>query len=245
LAAAQAAPYVILQNDRRMDGVEIRAKADGTVVLISAGGQQMEFTRGQYKQAVADRPPEMEQAQRAMQAQQYDAAIPLLRKVMDNLRFLGWDEKAGELLVDALAAKEDYKGALDVYEQMIRQRPDVLKDANFGWGYRRALLGAGQAARLEPMLKQLIESGSREDAARAQLMRGDIRAAQGQLEAAALDYLRTAYFFEAEKAVRPEALLKVAATLEKMRDARAKEWYQRLKMEFPGSPEAAAAAGKG
>jgi TolA-binding protein len=97
---------------------------------------------------------------------------------------------------------------------------------------------------LEPLLNKLIESGARGDAARAQIMRGDVRMAQNQVEAAALDYLRTVVLFESEQASQPEALLKTAQALEKLRDARAKEMYRTLAAKYPSSPQAAEARGK-
>ena len=94
------------------------------------------------------------------------------------------------------------------------------------------------------MLKDVIAKGSRSDAARAQIMRGDIKAAQNQVEAAALDYMRTVILFASERSVQPEALMKAAESFEKLRDSRAKDLYKKIVDEFPTSPQAAAARAK-
>jgi tetratricopeptide (TPR) repeat protein len=242
--AAPAAPYVVLKSGQQVPGVSIRAKADGSVVLTRADGQQLVLTRDQYTQAVADRPPEFDAGLKAVQGQKFDEAIPLLKKVVDEYKYLAWDERALVVLGRAYAGKKDHASAIAAYEELFRGNPAAEKEAAVMWGYLEALLGAGQAARLEPRLDQMIREGARPDAARAQMMRGDVKAAAGQLEAAALDYLRTVLFFKKEADVQPEAHLRVAETLEKMRDNRAKEWYRRLAEDFPGSPQAAAAKGK-
>ena len=77
-------------------------------------------------------------------------------------------------------------------------------------------------------------------------MRGDIQAAQNNLDQAVLDYLRTVVLFQDVKdpMIQGEAHYKAAQTLEALRDQRAKEIYQRLVKEFGSSPYAAQAQGK-
>ena len=78
----------------------------------------------------------------------------------------------------------------------------------------------------------------------AQIMRGDIRQAQGQIEGAVMDYLRTVVLYEAERDAQPEALYKAAEGLDKPRDPRARALYKKLTSEYPSSPYAAKASGK-
>jgi TolA-binding protein len=106
------------------------------------------------------------------------------------------------------------------------------------------LLDAKQFEKLEKSLAETIAAGSRADAARAQIMRGDIRAAQNQLELALQDYLRTVVLFKNERASQPEALLKAAQTLEKLRDNRAADMYRKIVEEYSSSPQAATARAK-
>ncbi len=244
VCAAQAVPRVYLKGGREIDGVSIRAKSDGTIVLTRSDGQQLTLSVEQYDRAEADRPPEYDEAIRLIQAKDYDKAIPLLRKVVDAMRFLTWDERALYAIAKAYEGKGQPADAVKAYEQLFAVNPAAEQGGEPMRGYFEALFAAGRQAVLEPKVDRVIRKGARPDAARAQILRGDMRAAAGRLEEAVLDYLRTVMFFARETAVQPSAYLKTAETLEKLRDNRAREWYKRLVEEFPDSPEAAAARGK-
>jgi tetratricopeptide (TPR) repeat protein len=237
------AAYVILANGTRVDGTSIRARSDGTVVLETAMGSQT-FARNQYSKAVADKPPEIDEASRLVGAQQFDQAIKLLEEVAAKFRFLDWDVHALKLLPQIYERKGDSAGAIQAYENLFRLQPRIGEESEVLFGYFGAMLKAQQYEKLDGRLDDVIAKGSRKDAARAQLLRGDLKAAQNQLEAAVLDYLRTAILFKAEAEVQPAALFKAAETLEKLRDNRAKEFYQRVVSEHPASPEAARARTK-
>ena len=241
---AQAAPRVVLKGGREVEGVSIRAKADGTIVLTRADGQQFTLTREQYVRAEADKPADFDRAVRLVQGKQYDEAIPLLRKIATELRFLTWDERALYALAKAYEGKGAPADAVKAYEELFQVNPEAEKGGEAMWGYFEALLATGREDKLAPRLDAIVREGTRPDAARAQIMRGDQKAKKGQFEEAVLDYLRTVMFYQREAAVLPAAYLKVASTLEKMRDNRAREWYKRLVEEFPESPEAASARDK-
>lgn len=242
--SASDAAYVILKNNTRKEAAAIRASADGKVILIGADGSRLELERGAYTQAVADKPATYDAAVAAVQSKKYDEAIPALQKIMTDLRFLEWDKAAGLALAKAYQGKGDFENMIRTYDGLMKDYPALETDADIGWAYREAILGAKQYARLEPMLTKLVGGESRADAARAQVMRGDINAAQGKPEVAIRDYLRTILFFERESAVMPLALLRAAQGLEKLRDPRAKDFYRRLAEEYGEAPEAAAAKGK-
>jgi TolA-binding protein len=121
---------------------------------------------------------------------------------------------------------------------MFVSSPKSKEEADIQQAYQRALLGAKQYDKLEGLLNTTIKTGSRLDAARALIARGDIRAAQGQLESAVLDYLRTAVLFESEKDAQPEALFKTAEALKALRDPRAAEFSKKLVDRYPNSPYA-------
>jgi len=238
-----AQAYVITTDGRRIDGTAIRARPDGTIILTTGTGQ-LEFSRDRVRQAVAPRPPEFDQAVRALQEKRYDDGIRLLQQVMRNLRFLSWDEQASKLLGRAHWEKGDREGAVRAFEEHLRMFPQAAQDTEWIWFYYEVLLQTQQFQKLEPILNKLVAEGSRRDAARAQIMRGDIRLARNELEAAVLDYLRAVMFYSSEKELMPGAMLRVARTLERMRDPRAKDWYRKVVEEYPQSPEAAEARGK-
>lgn len=230
------ASYVILSDGRRIEGTDIRARPDGTIVLTTARGP-VEFARGQYARAVADKPAEWDQAQQLFSRKQYDAAVKLLEGIARSYRWLDWDIQAQQMLARVQAAKGDFAAALAAYEQLFRSNPASQSDPELQWAYRQALLDAKQYDRLAPLLTDVIAKGSRADAARAQIMRGDVKMAQGQAEGAVMDYLRVVVFFGAERASQPEALFKAAEGLEKLRDPRAKDMYRKLAQDYPNTPQ--------
>ncbi len=235
--------YVVTTDGRRMEGTAIRARPDGTIILTTATGQ-LEFPRDRIRQAVAPRPPEFDQAMRALQEKRYDEGIKLLRDVIQKARFLTWDETASKLIGRAYVEKGDLPSAIKAFEDHLRMFPQAEQDSDWIWHYYNALLQAKEFAKLEPRLNKLVAEGARKDAARAQIMRGDVRLAANQLEAAVLDYLRAVMFYSSEKDLMPGAMLRTATTLERMRDSRAKDWYRRIVEEFPSAPEAAEARQK-
>lgn len=245
-ATAGAAPYVVLKNGDRKVGLTIRAKPNGEVTLSLTGGQMMILSKEQYVQAVADKPATFDAAVAAVQQKKFDEAVPALEKIMAETRYLEWDKAAGLQLAKAYEGKGDFANAIKTYETLLKDYPALETDpeAGVGWGMRNALLGAKQYSKLEPMLNKLISGENRTEAARATMMRGDVRADENKPEAAIRDYLRTVLFYAGEATVMPQALMKAGAALEKLRDPRAKEMFKRLVEEYPQSPEAAAARSK-
>lgn len=241
-APAQAA-YVELPNGTKVEGTDIRAKSDGEIVLTTAQGQRT-FSKGQYVRAVADKPADFDRARQLVAAKKADEALPILVEIVRKNRYLGWDVAAQQIVAQAQAVKGDHAAAALAYEELFRLDPEKKADPAIGWAHRQALLNAKQFDKLGPVLDDLIEKGSRADAAKAQTMRGDIKLAQGQVDGAVLDYLRTVVLFENEKEAQPEALFKAGEALEKLRDPRAKSMFEKLRTEYAASPFAAQAAGK-
>lgn len=243
LGTSVRAAYVITTQGQQIHGTDIRARPNGEIILTTPQGTRT-FYPGQYIKAVADRPPEMDQALKLLQAKQYDQAIKILEDIAVRFRFLDWDNQARLAIANAYSSKGDFVAAVNAFEKLFAANPKSREETDILWAYRKALLDAQQFDKLEQQLQTAIASGSRTDAARAQIMRGDIRMAQNQIELAAMDYLRTAILFESEKAVQPEALWKAGDALEKLRDPRAKEMYRKLVENYPNSAQAAQARAK-
>ena len=222
MATLADAAYVLLPNNTRIDGTDIRAKSDGEIILTTPQGQRS-FPKGQYLRAVADKPADFDKAKQLIAAKTYDEAVRILNDIVAKYRYLEWDNSARALLAQAHMAKGDAASAASEYEQILKNSPDAKNDASLQWSYRESLLVAKQFDKLQPILTELIEKGERSEAARAQIMRGDIRQAQGQVEGAVLDYLRTVVLYESEREAQPEALFKAAEGLDKLRDPRARE----------------------
>lgn len=239
-ACISQAAYVITVTGQRVDGSDIRAKSDGEIILTTVQGTRS-FYPGQYAKAVADKPAEIDKAAMLAESKQFDESLKLLEDVILRYRFLDWDNQARAMLPKIYMKKGDYVGAIGAYDKLFAASPKSKEDPELQWGYRRTLLDAKQYDKLEQQLSAVISAGSRTDAAKAQVMRGDAKLAQAQVESAAMDYLRTVILYASEKDVQPEALFKAADALEKLRDARAKEMFKKLVDEYPDSPEAATA----
>lgn len=239
---ARPASVTTIQG-QTIEGSDIRAKSDGEIILTTPQGTRT-FYKGQYTRAVADKPADFDRAKQLIEAGKYDEATKLLEDIVLRFRYLEWDSAALALMPQIYIRKGDYAGAVAAYEKLFAATPKSKEDADIQWAYRKALLDGKQYDKLSPLLNTVIGSGNRAEAARAQIMRGDLRMAQNQLEPAALDYLRTVVLFETEREAQPEALFKAADALEKLRDARAKDLYKKIVADFPNSPFAAQARAK-
>ncbi|HMP77589.1 MAG TPA: tetratricopeptide repeat protein [Kiritimatiellia bacterium] len=236
-------PFVILPNGNRVDGTAIRSRADGTVILTTGQGE-ITYARGQYQRAEAVRPPDFDRARQLAQQGKPDDAIRLLEQVATNFRFLHWDTQSRISIAQILASKGDHTAAVTAYERLFQASPELRRESAVLWGYLTAMVEAKQFDKLSPMLEELIARGSRTDVARAQVLRGDLKMAQGQVEGAVMDYLRSVLLYESERTVLPEALVKAAEGLERLRDPRSREMYRRVAQEFPGTSFAQRAQGK-
>lgn len=240
----QAAPYVINSAGQRIDGAAIQSAADGTISLTTLNGQTLTFRTGTYQQAFADPPQELAQVAALAKQKQYDAAAQLLEKIKTTYRFLGWDLRASQMLARVELARENFDAAANEYEKLFAVQPSLKTIPAERAKYMQALLGAGRVDETAALVDEDIASGSREAAARAQIVRGDMKAKSGQIEEALLDYLRTAILFEDQTDVLPEATYKTAVALKTLSDPRAAEYFQKVIDEFPNSEFAEEAKGE-
>jgi len=237
LTAIADRPYVVMQDGRRVEGSAIRARRNGDVILTTERGD-LEFARNQYREAVAARPQLLDQAQRALQAGQYDRVVSELERIVTEYRFLRWDLEALALIGRAQLGKEDPDAALATYNRLFQLNEAWRDNPAVRWDYYRAMLGAGQLDQLERRLDAIVRDDERSEAARAQVMRGDIKRERGRPEDALMDYLRTAVLFEAQGAARAEALYKAGTILEELRDARARNMFRKVVNDHGDSPYA-------
>ncbi|HIE11545.1 MAG TPA: tetratricopeptide repeat protein [Kiritimatiellae bacterium] len=243
MAREAVAAYVITKQNKRIEGTDIRAKANGEIVLTTPQGTRT-FYPGQYLKAVADKPADYDRAVQLVNAGKYAEAVEILQGIVRRFRYLEWDQRARALLAKAYAARGQHGKAVDIFEEMFRIDSSLAENRELQWAYRRQLLAAGKYAELSRILTEVVTRGDRPDAARAYLMRGDLKMARNQVESAALDYLRTVILFKDQEDVQPMALFKAAEALEKLLDARARQLYEKLVKEYPSSPYAAKAKRK-
>jgi predicted negative regulator of RcsB-dependent stress response len=187
------AAHIITNTGRQINGTKISASADGSVTIVTATGQSMTYRKGQYRSAAADRPKELALAEKWLKAGQPEKAIPLLEKVKRDCRFLAWDQTVIALLADHYFETGQFAKAAAELQLLEDQGPKVQEKI------RQALVKSGKADAVLPALEKDIASGSREAAAQAYLMRGDLKAAAGDTEGARRDWLKVATYFKAQK----------------------------------------------
>ncbi len=234
---AAEGPYVILEDGRRMEGTSIRARRDGTIILRTERGD-LTFAPEQYREARAARPREMDQAEQSLHRERYDDVISVAEEIVREYRHLGWDVEAMALMGEARVGLGDYQSAISTYNRLFETAPNRREDPAVRWAYYGALLGAERYSELQEEMNELIREGDRSEAARAQLMRGDLKRKQGRVETGLLDYLRTVVLFQAQRDVQAEALFKAGLALEEMRDDRAREMFRKVVEEHGNTPYA-------
>jgi tetratricopeptide (TPR) repeat protein len=241
---AQAAPFVINSAGTRIDGAAIQSDPDGTVLLTTPQGQMLTFRPGTYRQAFADKPQDLFKVEAMAKNGDLAGAAAILRRVKEEYRFLGWDLRASLMLARVELAQKNFEAAVSEYEELFSGQPQLKTVPVAREHYMQALLGAGRIEETAALIDDDIASGSREAAARAQVVRGDMKVAAGQYEEALLDYLRTAILFKEQSTVLPEATYKTALALKKLNDPRATEYFQKVIDEFPESKFAELAKGE-
>ncbi|MEA2067956.1 MAG: hypothetical protein U9P12_02035 [Verrucomicrobiota bacterium] len=194
------AAYVVTQSGRQINGTTISATEDGSVALTTASGQKMTFRKGQYRRAGADKPKALSEAENLLKEGRGGQAVPLLKKVQAEYRFLAWDQAATLLLANHYFETGQFPDAAVGFQALENSNDPAIQAR-----YREALLKSGNVDAMLSVLENDIACGSREAAARAYLMRGDLKAANGEAEGARRDWLKVATFFKAQKELAAEA----------------------------------------
>ncbi len=225
-------PYVI-HDGRRIPGTAVRADRTGQIILTTEAGR-MTFEPG--TRVVVDEPTNFQELRRMIDAGRYEEAMPGLREIIEQYRFLGWDHRARRLLGLALTGSGRYTDAVASFETLFEKDPGARAEPEIQESYLLALEGAGERDKLLPMLDEVIRRGERRPAARAQMIRGNLRLEEGETEMALYDFLRTATFFRSFIELQPEALYRTADCFERLgRHEKAERFIERLKEEFPES----------
>lgn len=232
---ARAAPFVINSAGSKVVGSAIQSAPDGTILLTTLNGQTLTFRKGSYRQAVADKPPELAQIDALLKQKKLKTVAERLRQIKKNYQFLGWDQRASLMLARIYLPLEQFEASVCEYEALFEAKPSLMQNLKERSNYMQALLGSGHVEVVAKMIDKDIASGSREAAARAQVVRGDMKMKNEQVEEALFDYLRTAILFKAQEEVQPEAMYKAAIALKRMNDERAQKWFQNVIDEFPDS----------
>jgi tetratricopeptide (TPR) repeat protein len=185
---------------RQIKGSKISATEDGAVTLTTSSGQTMTFQKGQYRSAAADRPAALTKAEQLIENGQGELAVPLLNQVKAECRFLAWDQTAIQLLADYYYSSEQFSEAVAEFQTLEDQ-----SDPEMQRKLREAMMQSGASESVLLVLNEDIANGTREAAAQAYLLRGELKASHGDAEGAYRDWLKVATFFKAQKELALEA----------------------------------------
>jgi tetratricopeptide (TPR) repeat protein len=217
---------------------EIRYKAASQVYAIRSGRQEIEIpVRDVIDIKLAQEPAGLAQAVAAVNAGNFAAAVATLERVKNAYANMGYDKIAGRALVQAYLGMGQAAKAVSMCEALLRANPSARQDGELMGAYVEALIKTESFAKAQRMLDDIIATGSRDAAAIAQVRRGDIDMARGDMREALLNgYLRTIVLFQSVKAVQPEALAKAIKCHTALNEHHyAEKWRRRLLAGYPGS----------
>jgi tetratricopeptide (TPR) repeat protein len=216
-------------------GDNIRYKTSTQEYVLTVGGVEMPLPLNSVERVEVPKPAAMTEAEKLMSGGQFISAMPMLEKIAADFPMLEWGLRAQELLADAYARKGDIPKSLATYSALFKTAPAGQVSVQARMKYWNALLAAQQMDALSGDLERAIAKGSREEAAYAQLMRGNLRRSQNKTQDALLDYLRTVLLFEDVAGVQPEAMFKAAEMMDALTDPRGSDLRKRLVQKYPDS----------
>jgi hypothetical protein len=228
---------IIKTDEKVLEGTIIYQPASKSY-LVTTKGVTMTVSAQQVKQVIVKEPAGLAAAVDTVRKNQPAAAISVLEGILKDYQGLGWDLVAARWLAEAYLGMKNPTKAVEMCETLIKGNEKAAYEGEFARMYWRALLDAGQTDKLRRILGSAIESGNRETAAGAQIMRGDIEKKNADLKKALVDgYLRTVYLFESVKTVQPEALYKAAKCFEELgQHSYADKMRKRLLERYPSDP---------
>jgi tetratricopeptide (TPR) repeat protein len=238
LALQGRADQLIMKNKTVMEAKSIRFKPSTQEYIVITEESTVPVPAKNVERAVVPKPAALDKAAADITAGKYADAIAPLETIVSEMAGLEWDNVARDLLGQALLGKKDARKAVATYKEIVDTLPPERVLLLWRRHYWESLKAAEMFAVLKVDLEKVISAGSRDTAALAQLMRGDMYAAQGQKNEALLDYLRTVILYEKVVELQPEALYKSAVLLDELRDPRAAELKKKLAQDYGASPYA-------
>ena len=241
LPALAQQPFIILSDNRRIPVQRLVTKPQtGALVAYIEGRPPAEVPREGYIRALGVKPAEIDQAVQAISQKQNERAVKLLQNAMTKSKLQSWDVKAGTILADLLIEEGNSSGANTILRTLKKDYGDNLLDTFpelklVEWKVR---IATGSVSGLQEELTEILmdKESSRAEKAMAQLVRGDLKRRREEFKSAAMDYMRTAYFYPEEADIHAEALYKSADVFAEIGDAvRSRKFATELKERHPDS----------
>ncbi len=225
----------------RMDGTTVDGQLrwmprSREYLVMDSEGRRYTVAERQVRDVRVMPPPRWKDIVNAFQAKQYPRVIKPLQSIMEEYIRMQYDVPAASMLTQAYMAIGQPAEAIKSAEVAISRNPNVWQDMDFARVYWQALAQA-KSPKLRSVLQEAIERGSRETAAAAQVMRGNIDFDQGRYREALVDgYLRVIMLFKNVQQVQPEALYKAVRAHEQLGEHSHAEKFRRILLsEYPRS----------
>ncbi len=224
-------------NNERMKG-DIRWHQSKKEYLITGKNNvTMTFKPSQVAKVIVSRPTGFDKAVKDVAAKRYDAALPVLNKIMSDYKMMGWDVKATRYAAEAQLGMKNPKKAILLCEELIRNNPKAAYQGEMAEIYWQALVEGGRTATLRKVMAKVIKDGPRELVPLVQIRRADVDMKAGKYKKALVDgYLRTAVFFAEDKRYAPEAIYKAMECFQQLNEpTNAEKMRKKLMTDFPNS----------
>ena len=223
-------------NNENMKG-DIRWQQSKKEYLITTGGITMTLTPAQVKEVRVAKPAGFDKAVKDVRAKRYDAALPVLEKIMRDYKMLGWDVKATGYAAEAQLGMKNPAKAIMLCEKLIRNNPQAAYQGEMAEIYWQALVEGDRKATLRKIMAKAIKDGPRELVPLVQIRRADVDMKAGNYKEALVDgYLRTAVFFEDSERYAPEAIYKAMQCFQQLNEpTNAEKMRKKLITDFPNS----------
>jgi TolA-binding protein len=225
------ASFIVLKNNRKVEGEGLRRNAQGQFVIETGSGVQT-YDRTQVARAEADRPPAYDQGLQLLKSGKLDQALAVFESIVKKFEGLGWDHRANLMIARTYSRQGKADDALATFKIL---PAGAFRNPEVRYLYWDVLMETAEYERLTEDLENAVRDTNRQVAGRAQIVRGDMRMKQKQYERAAINYLRTTELFQKEQELGAEALFKAAVALEEMRDERAAGLRKELQSKYPDS----------
>jgi tetratricopeptide (TPR) repeat protein len=217
-SSVQAQDLLIMQDGKQQPGKILGASAAGVQVQVAAGASMTLRTAGIKEVRLAVLPPEFAQAQKAMEANNYDAALVAL-KGLEKWKGLPaeWAQQATAMFGDAYLGKGDTAKAEAAYAEFQKLYPS---GAQAELGLAKLAIAKKDFAtakrKLEPYLAKANDDKNVSRAngiayGQAFLIMGQVEENEGNLASALESYLKTVTIFYFDRSAVTSAQQKADA----------------------------------
>jgi tetratricopeptide (TPR) repeat protein len=223
-------------NKERMKG-DIRWQQSKKQYLVTANGITMTFKPSQVDKVLVPKPAGFDKALNDVKTKRYSVALPVLEKIMNDYKMMGWDVKATRYAAEAQLGLKNPSKAIMLCEKLIAVNPKAAYEGDLAEIYWQALVEGDRKATLRKIMAKAIKEGPRDLVPLVQIRRADIDMKDGKYKKALVDgYLRTVYFFKENKKYMPEALYKAAQCFDQLNEpANAEKMRKMLLVDYQNS----------